>query len=513
MVSEFKTVSSGRSGNAEADEDHHFRTEHLTADLKGRSVRGGAITITFQGIRFALTIGSTMILARLLTPGDYGLIGMVTVVSGFVALFKDMGLSMATVQRAEITHAQISTLFWINAALGLLLGLVIALLALPIAWFFDDPRLVAITSVLALGIPVGGLAVQHQALLRRQMRFVVLAAVDTVAMVAGIVAAITLAVLAAVYWPEAKYWALVAMPLATVAVGTMGMWVACRWRPSGPRRGTGVRPLLSFGGYLTGVSLLGYTMRNLDKVLIGRVLGAFPLGLYNQAYRLLMLPQQQINVPLTAIAIPVLSRLVDSPDRFRNYYRQGVFLITAVNMPIVVFSFVAANELVLLVLGSQWTDVTVIFRALAPAGFIWTFQVADYWVYVSMGRTDRQFRAWLVGTLFTSGAFFVGVYWGALGVAVALSLVQTTVRIPMLIYCFRGTPIRLADFSAAIWRPALASIVAGTITMILSQTWLINQGLAARLIIDGVVFAASYVLPGGRTVARQMRQHIATIRQ
>ncbi|NOY40509.1 MAG: lipopolysaccharide biosynthesis protein [Planctomycetes bacterium] len=449
-----------------------------------------------QGARLLLNLVSIMALARLLAPEDFGLVAMVVAVSGFVTLFKDMGLSMATVQRAEITHAQVSTLFWVNVAMGLVLGVLLVCLATPIAWFYTEPRLTRITMVLALGIPVSGLSIQHQALLRRQMRFVALAIVDTVSMLAGIVVAITLAMFGAAYWPEAKYWALVAMPLTTAVVGAIGVWVACGWRPSGPRRGSGVRPLLSFGGYLTGVNLLSYATLNIDKILIGRVLGAFPLGLYTQAYRLLMLPLQQINVPLTAIAIPVLSRLVDSPDRFRNYYRQGIFLLTAVSMPIVVFSFVAADELVLLVLTPKWADSTVIFRALAPAGFIWTLHVADYWVYLSVGRTDRQFRAWVVGTLLTAIAYVIGVQWGAVGVALALSLVQTVTRFPMLAYCFRGTPIRLADLGAAIWRPALASIVAGLITASLDCVLPVALSFVARLIASFSVFSASYVLVG-----------------
>ncbi|HIK46689.1 MAG TPA: oligosaccharide flippase family protein, partial [Leptolyngbyaceae cyanobacterium M65_K2018_010] len=126
-----------------------FRTDHLTGNLRTRTVRSGAITISAQGLKFAITMASTIVLARLLTPGDYGLVGMVTVVLGFVQLFKDLGLAEATIQQEEITHQQVSTLFWINVAFSLLIALLVALLAPGIAWFYHEPRLIGITLLLA----------------------------------------------------------------------------------------------------------------------------------------------------------------------------------------------------------------------------------------------------------------------------------------------------------------------------------------------------------------------------
>src|SRR5687768_196555 len=101
-----------------SERDRHFRTDHLMADLKGRSIRGGVVTLSAQAVKFCLQLGSTAVLARLLTPADFGLIAMVAAFVGFVELFKDLGLSVATIQRAEITHQQVSTLFWINVALS-----------------------------------------------------------------------------------------------------------------------------------------------------------------------------------------------------------------------------------------------------------------------------------------------------------------------------------------------------------------------------------------------------------
>src|SRR5438128_2664452 len=160
------------------EQDRHFRTGHLQNDLGGRTARGGAVTIASQAVRFFTGIGATVILARLLTPNDYGLIGMVAVVTGFVSIFKDMGLSVATVQRDEISNDQISTLFWVNVGLSFAVMILTAAIAPVVVWFYGEPRLTLITIGRAAGFLFGGWTGQSEALLRRQMRFSALVATE-----------------------------------------------------------------------------------------------------------------------------------------------------------------------------------------------------------------------------------------------------------------------------------------------------------------------------------------------
>jgi len=214
-----------------------FETEHLKLDLKGRSVRGGAATLAGQGGRFLIQMVSTVVLARLLTPADFGLIAMVTAVTGFAEFFKDLGLSMATVQKAEVTHEQVSVLFWVNVAMSVLIALITAALGPVIAWFYGDPRLATVTVALSLAFVFGGLTVQHQALLRRQMRFTALAIIPVIAMAAAVMAAIIAGSLGA------GYWALVIMELTRAATSAAAVWLVCRWWPGLPTRGAGVPQL------------------------------------------------------------------------------------------------------------------------------------------------------------------------------------------------------------------------------------------------------------------------------
>lgn len=417
-------------------------------------MRGGATTMGAEAGKFLLTTGSTVVLARLIAPEDFGLISMVVSITNLVKLFKDLGLSQATIQKAEINHAQISTLFWINVMFSGVLMLLTAALAPAIAWFYGEPRLTAITLLLACGFVISGFGVQHQALLNRQMRYGVLASIKLASVAVGITTAITAA------WLGAGYWALVYMELAVAIAGTIGTWARCSWRPGPPVWRSQVGSMVAFGRNLTGANILIYFVRNADNVLIGKYWGAQQLGLYSKAYQLLYLPIQEINAPISKVAIPALSRLQSEPKRYCAYYYKAILLIVTFGMPLVGLLYVAADEAILILLGPKWMDTVSIFQVLAVASFVGTFNVATGWVYTSLGRADRQLR-W---TMFTSPiillVFFVSVRWGALGLATAFSFSAPVLQLFSIIYCYKGTPLRVRDLGITLARPAVASITA-----------------------------------------------------
>ena len=434
-------MSESIKNNPPPDPNQHFRTDHLKTDLKSRSVRGGAVTMITQGCKFVLNMGSTVLLARLLTPQDYGLVGMVATVTGLVGLFKDMGLSTATVQKAEINHAQISTLFWLNVVFSIATMLITAAIAPLIAWFYGEPRLIWITLVSAIGFIFGGLTVQHQALLNRQMRFGALAIIDIVSMLIGVATAIVLAL------NGAGYWALVLMPLAMGMSSALGVWVMCGWRPGLPVRHSGVSSMLAFGANLTGFGIINYFARNLDNLLIGRYWGAQQLGLYSKAYALLLLPINQINAPIASVALPTLSRLVDSPDRYRQAYLRIVEKLLMLTMPIMVFMIATSDWLVQLLLGSQWGETSRIFALLGIAGLIQPLANSTGWLFMSQDRAHDMFKWGFIGGTTAIVSFVAGLPWGAVGVAASYSLVWICVCMPLLFWFVGRTgPVRTIDF-------------------------------------------------------------------
>jgi O-antigen/teichoic acid export membrane protein len=480
-----------------------LRATIATADLRRRSVRGATIMLVAQAAKLVLTIGSMAVLARLLIPADFGLLAMVTAITGFVARFRDLGLTTATVQRAEVSHGQLSTLFWINLGFGTLLTLFTVVIAPTIAWVYSEPRLTLIAVALSGVFILSGAAAQHQALLRRQMRFTALASVEAGALLAGIIAALVAAL------AGAGYWALVLLNLGNAAALASGAWLACRWRPGRPARGTGIRPFLSFGGNLAAAQVVDAAKLGLEQFLVGRFWGAASLGFYSRARVLLFMPLQQLNQPVSSVAIPALSRLQAEADHFRSFYRHSLQIMALLGMPVAVFVFVAAEPLVLTLLGSQWHETIPLVRALAPAALVTSFSMATGWLYISQGQTGRQLR-WM---LFSSAVFAVGVAlglrWGAVGVAAAVSVVTCGLRLPGILYCFRTMPVAATEIAGVLWRPALAAAAAGAALYALNRVVRVSSGVLTELAIDLFAYSVAYgacwlILPCGRQIIREL---------
>jgi len=337
-----------------------LRRKSPMKDLKEKTIRGGMARLCAQGANFFLRLISLMILARLLGPKDFGLVGMVTAFTDVLTLFRDFGLSSAAIQRPTVTNEQISTLFWINLSVGILLGLLAVAGAPVIAAFYHEPRLSGIAAVVALGFLFNGAGIQHSVLLQRQMRFTALAIINTVGLIAG--SALAIAGAKAGF----GYWSIVAMTVTVPLVSTVGFWLATAWVPGLPRRRVGIRSMMRFGGTITLTGLIVYVASNLEKVLLGRFWGVDAVGLYGRAYQLINIPTSNLNSAAGEVAFSALSRLQDDPARRRNYFLKGFSLVLGLTLPITIACAFFANDVVLVLLGAKWKDAAPIFRWLAP---------------------------------------------------------------------------------------------------------------------------------------------------
>ena len=437
-----------------SDKGTFLDTSHLSSDLKKRAVRGGAATFAGQIVVKGIQFGSLMVLCRILTPRDFGLIAMIRCVTSFAEMFKDPGLSMATVQKEKVTHDQVSMLFWINLVLSISTMIVVIALAPVMVLFYGEPRLLWLTIILSVGFVFGGFAVQHSSLLRRQMRFTTLAAVNIAAVGIGATVGITTA------FAGAGVWSLVYMSLTGILVGTFAIWFVCDWRPGRPKRNAGVRGMLFFGGNLTCSNFLNYLARNMDNILIGRFWGAGQLGLYNRAYQLLMLPLRQVAFPIASVAIPTLSRLQNIPAQYRHYYYRAVNLIAFITIPLVLMMAALSDEIIMIVLGKRWIDAAVIFKVLAFAAVFEPLSNTASWVYVSLGQTKRMVRWELVSVPVIVMSFVIGLPWGVLGVATSYSICFVLfIAVPRLHFAFRYSPLNVAGFFGAVWRPLVMGII------------------------------------------------------
>jgi O-antigen/teichoic acid export membrane protein len=440
----------------------------------------------------------------LLTPQDYGLIGMVAILINFVTMFQYMGLSTATIKWAELSHQQVSTLFWINLSLSVCITLMTAASAPLVAWFYHEPRLIGVTLGYALSILLSGLVIQHEALLARQMRFTTMAVIDVVSLLIGLAAALIAA------WYGMGYWALVLNQWVIQLIRIIGNWTASRWRPGWPVRGLGVRAMLSYGGDITGFNIVNFFARNLDNTLIGKFWGAQQLGLYAKAYQLLLLPMEQINGPLGSVAVPALSRLADSPERYRTAYLKLLEKLSMITMPGVVFMVAMSDWLVLLLLGPQWRETGRIFMLLGIAAFMQPVTKTCWWLFSSQGRTRDLLRVGVLSAGIAVSAIIAGLPWGAVGVALAYAVSDFCLVTPLTFwFAARRGPVRVSDFYRTIAPAACASICAFGVLLICRQ-WLEPFPLALRLMVAfgitlGVSLSVLMVLPAGRAAVQNFK--------
>ena len=456
-------------------------------DLKERVVRGGFAKIGSQAANFALRIGSLMVLARLLDPKDFGLVAMVTAITGVFALFKDAGLSMATVQRASITDEQASTLFWINMLLGAILAVLIIAIAPVLVAFYHEPRLFWVTVAFAASFLLTGATAQHSALLQRQMRFTTLAIIDTLSWLLSIATGVGMA------FGGCGYWALVGMAVIYPAASTVCMWLATAWVPGRPHRKVGIRSMIRFGGTITLNGLVVYIAYNLEKVLIGRYWGAEALGTYGRAYQLINIPTSNLDSAIGGVAFSALSRLQDDPTRQKSYFLKGYSLLLTLTLPITFACTVFANDVILVFLGPKWKDAVLIFRLLAPTIAIFALINPFAWLLYSMGLVGRSLKIAFVIAPLVIAAYLVGLPYGPSGVALAYSAAMTLWVIPHIAWCVHGTTISLRDILRIVSRPFLSSIVAAAFAFGLQLYF--GQLLSAfpRLVLGIGVMLVSYL--------------------
>jgi O-antigen/teichoic acid export membrane protein len=462
-------------------------TEHLGADLKGRSVRGGLLNLTSQGAQFLIQTSATMVLARLLTPADFGLVAMVATITGLGQAFADLGLSEATIQRKEISHDQVNALFWINVALGVGLMLVTVALAPVLARFYREPRLVDITLLLSLTFLIGGLRVQPDALLKRQMRFFSLAIRDVSSYAIAVPVAIAMA------WRGANYWALVALPLTLNFIQMVLSWLMVKWRPSLPRRGAQVGSMVTFGGNVAASYFIVAVSRSADNVLIGWYSGAGPLGLYSRAYNLLMLPVRQLSLPAGSVAIPAFSRIQSDPDRFARYYLRAVSLIMWISAPIFGFLFAAAQPVIVLLLGNQWREAAPVFQILALSALGQFLVESSIWLFVSRGQSHQLLRLLLFISPLLVGSYAIGLPFGIKGVALSGSLALLAILPWMLKFTFRGTELTLGRLGRTLLCPVSLCLVAIFFAELVLRL-IAPAGIFPQLLLVALGFSAVYLL-------------------
>ncbi|MWV59058.1 lipopolysaccharide biosynthesis protein [Rathayibacter sp. VKM Ac-2754] len=477
------------------------------SDLGHKASRGVIQTLGGLWGKTAIQLISTVVLARLLSPSDFGLLAAVTAIVGVADLVRDFGLTGAIIQSKKLSDAVWRSVLWLSVALGVAGTIVIAASAWLIAGLYQEEALIVLTLAVAPTLFLNSLCMPLQARVQKEMRFGLMAQIDVVSMLVGVVGSIIAALLG---W---GVWSLVVLQGGALVYRLIALWVAARPKFGPPRISREVIPLVTTGGSIFGVQLLNYFARNVDNVLIGAQLGANALGQYSRAYSLFLLPLQQLNGPLGRVALPVLSSLQDDGERYRRYVRGALLVIGYLTLP--TFGVLAAlsGPLVELLLGSQWSSSAVILSLLSIAGIAQGIGNVQGWIYISLGRVHRQLIYYVVTRPIVIASFFVGLWWnGVEGLALLYGLTTLALLVPGFWLAIRGTFLRGSDIIVPVLRPAIvvpfmfgAAWAVGEYTDLLPIVHLIVGGLASL-----VPLALAMVLPVYR---RDMNQILAFVKQ
>lgn len=473
------------------DESGAFVRAGKDQEIRRLAVKGVGATTLAQAFGLAIQILSILILARLLTPADFGIVTMVTTFSLLFVNAGSNGFNEAILQRAEVDHLLASNLFWINVGTGLVLTIVFAAAGSLMAWFYGNPRVTQVAIGLSLTIFFTSTSVLHVALLMRGMRFTVTYANQILSRLISVAVSILLALAG---W---GYWALVAGAVAQPLSESIGAWSFCRWIPGPPRRVGGTGSMVQFALHVYARFSFNYFARNADNVLVGWRFNAQSLGFYKKAYDLFAL--SAVPQSLTPVAVAALSRLRHDPQQYKRYLVRALSVSAFLGMGAAGVLTLVGKDFIRVLLGPRWAPAGEIFTFFGPGfGIMFVYGIHG-WIHLSLGRPSRWFR-WSIFEFIVTGLMFVlALPWGPAAVAMCWSLSLLILTIPALWYAVRPIDLGIAPMIAAVWKSVLASLLASCATALIVggfRSWTPASTLieaATRIAKTSLLFGILYI--------------------
>jgi O-antigen/teichoic acid export membrane protein len=460
------------------------RQAEATVSLRESASSGVKWSLISNVARQGLQVISTTVLARLLTPTDFGLVGMAAIAVGFVGLFRDLGTAAAVVQSPNLSEDLLSSVFWTNVVVGAVATTGLILISPAIGTVFQDPRIIPLLRVLSFSFLVSSFSTVHQALLQRQMDFQSITKAELTGVVFGAPIGIGLA------FTGMGSWSLVFQSLIATSISSFMLWRLCSWSPTGSFRISDIKTVSHYSLNLTGSNIFDYLARNADNFLIGKYCGPRDLGFYSLAYRIMCYPIQVLSAVVGRVMFPVYSRLQDTDSRFQRAYLNVTSAIAFLSFPLALGILATRELFVFTLFGSQWTAVPTLLLILVPVGLIQSVETTVGTIYQAKGKTDRMLRWSIVASVLVIVSFLVGLRWGIYGVASAYAIMSFILAIPSFIIPFRLINLSLAHFVAALWRPFSCSLVMFGF-LLLIKTYLILRvpeiALLAIMVGSGVI--------------------------
>ena len=462
------------------------------SDIRGATIRGAGAGLASFGVLFIIRIVSTVVLARLLSPADFGLVALAAIVLNLFVRVADLGLMTASTQRYHTDQAELSALFWINVCGGLALGALMVACAPLASLLLGEPRVEPLIGILSTILVVIGLGAQHESIMRRKLQFGLLALVSPlsqlIATIVGILAA----------YGGLGYWSIVMMHVVARSVTTALYWVLGRWRPRKPGNFRKAWSFVRFGGSYAASQALVYLTHHLDSVVVGRIGGIVDLGLYRRSFDLLHLPIVYLRAQIDRVIPSSLSRLQKKEEEFEGLFLGAVGILVFLGCPAIGFLVMETPAVVLVLFGEKWLGMTPYVRWLSPVALVGLVEVSVTWLLVARASGKQLVAVRGMRAVSVAVGLFVGYRWGVVGAAAGYGLATLVSCLLEFWYTAREQSRLVRGAIKILWRPVVCAGIASGV--VLAIAWQRTIGL---LVLESLVYLTVYLvvylaLPGGR---------------
>lgn len=439
------------------------------SEFRDRTVAGISWSVASQIGRHGTLAVTTVILANLLTPREFGLLAMITIITRFAEVITELGFGAALVQRKELSPIHLSSVFWVNLGTGVFVTGSLVAAAPLVGRFYGEAILVPLTAFIALTFLVSSAGILPRTLFTREIDFRTIAIVETLAAVLGAGVAIGMAL------RGFGVWALAAQEVLRAAATTVLFWVYTDWRPSFRFRWAAIQELMSFTLNLLGNRTLNYWSRQVDDLVIGRYVGSDALGSYRMAYDIMLFPLRNISRVISRVMFPSLSAIQDQAAKVRSVYLKITAAIALLTFPLMLGLLATTRPFVLAVFGEQWLPMVPILRVLSLVGLVQSIGTLNGNLFMSQGRTDLQFRLGIFIKSFRILAILIGLKWGVMGVTIAYGLSVWITAYPNFAYAIGLVDMQVTEL---LWNlagifAASAAMAAGVyaLSFVLPSSW------------------------------------------
>lgn len=428
--------------------------------LRSQAISSVKWNAASQAVKTSLFFLTTIVLARLLDPADFGLLGMATVFIGFIAVFNDFGLGSAVIQRRNLDQVTLSSIFWLSVIFGVVTMMITVFISPLVANFYNQAALQPLLAVLSVSFLLTALGQVQFSMLMKRLNFKQIALIESFAGFIGGVVAITMALL---NW---GVWSLAMQLIISVGTATIIYWLISTWRPNLVFDKSKMKDIINYSGSLFGFNVVNYFSRNADYLLIGKFLGPGPLGQYTLAYRIMQFPIQNITGVVNRVMFPTLSQIQENNVKIRSGFVKASQYIAFVTFPTMIGLLILSPEFILITFGTKWIPTIPIIQILAIIGLIQSLGGMVGSIYTAKGKTDWLFYWGVFSSIIAVIFIIIGLQWGIIGVAVGYAIATIILLYPNFYIPFRFINLPFKEYVYSLRYQIVDAVIMGILIFI-----------------------------------------------